>query len=239
MRSIVWITVCAAVVTAAPARAQLVGSFEGTLARKSGAVPVAAVFKQVDAGISGTVALPGDLATFGGEYLVIGTATSKRIKIQGGGGEGGFLKAKLKIKDGTLRGKVNVKVGGQKLGGKTTLTPNPPLGDGSSCDAVYQANQALFDDQVMDDVFEAVCAECHASGFEAEATRFRVTVGDSLATARSAAVHVDAGNPAGSRLRVKPLNLVPHGGGAEVTAGSPEEMLLDQWITLVAAAQCS
>ena len=66
-----------------------------------------------------------------------------------------------------------------------------------------------------------------------------MTVGDPLATARSMAALVDSANPDGSRLLLKPLDVLPHGGGVQVTAGSTEDTILRQWVDLVAAASCS
>jgi hypothetical protein len=241
MRSIAWIAFGGAFITtlAGNARADVVGSFEGALVGKAGSVRVATVFKQVERFVTGTVALPGDLETFGGEYLVTGKATPTRIKFSGGGGDGAFLKGNLKAAGGTLRGKIKVKAPGvRKLTGTTTLTQNVSTGDGSTCDAVYQANQTLFDEQVLDDAL-TICTTCHAEGFEAEATRLRVDLTDPLPTARSVAQFVDAANPAASKLLTKPLNLVPHGGGVQITPDSPEEQLLEQWVALVAAAQCN
>ena len=133
-----------------------------------------------------------------------------------------FSRANLKATGSTLRGKVKIKLPGRKLAGTATLTQNPPTSDGSSCDAVYQANQALFDDQVLDDAL-TICATCHAPGFEAEATRLRVDLIDPLATARSVGRFVDSANPAASKLLAKPLNLVPHGGGVQITPDSAEK----------------
>jgi hypothetical protein len=240
MRSIAWIASGGALIASlvGSARAEVNGSFEGALAGKAGSVPVAAVFKQVERVVTGTVALPGDLETFGGEYLITGKATPTRIKFSGGGGAGAFLKGNLKNTGSTLRGKVKIKIPRQKLAGIATLTQNVSTSDGSSCDAVYQANQALFDDQVLDDAL-TICVTCHAPGFEAEATRLRVDLTDPLPTARSLVQFVDAANPPASKLLTKPLNLVPHGGGVQITLDSPEEMLLEQWVGLVAAAQCN
>lgn len=240
MRSIAWIAAGGALVAtlaAGPARAQVTGTYDGTIAAKSGPVPIAAVFTEVTGGVTGTVALPGDLATFGGEFLVTGKLTPKRMKISGGGGDGAFLKMNLKIVSGTLRGKSKVKVGGKKLGGRATLTANVSTGDGSGCDAVYQANQPAFD-TLMDDVL-SICAECHAPGFEAASTRMHVDFTDPLGTARDVALFVDAANPPASKVLAKPLNLIPHGGGAQLTADSPEEMLLEAWVALVTQAQCN
>ena len=240
MRSIAWIAFGGAVLlVAGAARADVVGSFEGTLASKSGTVPISAVFKQVAKVVNGTVALPGDLATFGDQYLVIGKATKVRLKFQGPGDDNGaFLKGNLKVSGSTLSGKVKIKLPGSKpLNGKMSLTANPPVGDGTSCDAVYQANKTFFDDSVMDALNK--CGECHGTALQAESTRLHVNLIDPLATARAIAPFVDSTNPSASKLLVKPLNLVPHGGGSEITAGSAEEQTLQQWIALIAAAHCN
>lgn len=238
MRSIVGVGLMLLAVVS-PAWGQLEGTFEGTsTARASGSVAVAAVFKQVGRVVTGTVALPGELPTFGGEYLVTGKATPTRIRVTGVGEGGAVLKMNLKITGGPLRGKTKIKLGRSKFLGTTTLTQNVSSGDGSACDAVYQANQALFDDEVLD-VALPVCATCHASGLQAESTRFRVDVIDPLATARSMALFVNADDTAASKILTKPLNLIPHGGGVQITTDGPEVTLLGQWVGLVAAAQCS
>jgi hypothetical protein len=43
---------------------------------------------------------------------------------------------------------------------------------------------------------------------------------------------------AASRILEKPLNVLPHGGGAQ-RDGSAAEQLLAQWVALVAQAHCS
>ena len=240
MRSIEWIAFGGAVLLAAgAAHADVVGSFEGTLSSKSGTLPVSAVFKQAAKIVNGTVALPGTLATFGDQYLVVGKATKVRLKFSGAGKDhGAFLKGNLKVSGSTLSGKVKIKLPGSKsLNGKVSLTANPPVGDGTSCDAVYQANKTFFDDSVMDALNK--CGECHGPGLQAESTRLHVDLIDPLATARAIAPFVDAANPSASKLLTKPLYLVPHGGGTEITAGSTEEQTLQQWIALIAAAHCN
>ena len=122
--------------------------------------------------------------------------------------------------------------------GTLALTMNAPTGDGSACDAVYTGNTTFFVDQVVAQVLDA-CTTCHVPGGQAATTRFQVTVGDPLATARSMAALVDAANPDASRILQKPLDLLPHGGGVQITAGSAEETILRQWVELVAAANCS
>jgi hypothetical protein len=244
MRSIAWIAFGGAVLLAGgAAHADVVGSFEGTLASKSGTQPISAVFKQVGNVVNGTVALPGNLATFGDQYVVgpLGKSTKKRLKFQGPGDDNGaFLKGNLKVSGSTLTGKVKIKVPGSKpLNGKVSLTLNPPVSDGTSCDAVYQepTNKTFFDDSVMDALNK--CGECHGPGLQAESTRLSVNLIDPLATARAIVPFIDSANPSASKLLTKPLYLVPHGGGSEITAGSAEEQALQSWIALIAAAHCN
>ena len=223
------------------ARADVTGSFDGSLTGKKIAQPLAAsaVFSQVDRGVSGTVALPGDLATFGGAYLVVGKATPKRIKVSGTGPNGARLVWKGKIVGDTLRGRAKVKLSKSKLIGTLAFTRNPAFtSDGSSCDAVYTANQTFFDDQVLGQAL-SVCTTCHAPGLQAAATRLHVLANDPLSTARAVSLFVDSANPSTSRILEKPLNLVPHGGGLQLDAASAEAQTLEQWVNLVAQAQCN
>src|SRR5437016_14590997 len=99
MRSIAWIAFGGAVLLAAGAQADVVGSFEGTLSnKKSGTLPVSAVFKQAANIVNGTVALPGTVAMFGDQYLVVGKATKVHLKFSGAGKDhGAFLKGNLKV----------------------------------------------------------------------------------------------------------------------------------------------
>jgi hypothetical protein len=223
----------------APARADVTGSFDGAVTAKKlpQAVAAAAVFSEVIGTVSGTVALPGDLATLGGAYLVVGKATPTRIKVAGTGPGGARFKWRAKILGDTLTGRATVKAPGSKLSGTLAMTRNVFTSDGSSCDAVYQANQTFFDEQVLGQAL-SVCGTCHASGLQAAATRLHVAPNDPLATARATALFVDAANPSASRLLEKPLNVVPHGGGIQLAAGSAEAQALAQWVDLIAQAQC-
>jgi hypothetical protein len=184
------------------------------------------------------VALPGDLATFGGAYLVVGKVTPKRVKVSGAGPGGLVFKWNAKILGDTLTGKAKVRGPGKKLLGTLAMTRNVFASDGSSCDAVYNANQTLFDDQVLGQAL-TTCTSCHAPGLQAAATRLHVTPGDPLATARAVALFVDSASPSTSRILAKPLNLVPHGGGVQLQTGSAEAQTLAQWVDLVAQAHCN
>jgi hypothetical protein len=244
MREMKWMIargVFPALLLIAPAaHAQVTGSFDGSLTGKKLPEPVAvaAVVSQTDTQLTGTVALPADLGTVGGEYLVTGKATKKRVKLSGTGAGGVAFKWRAKIDGDTLAGKAKVKGPGQKIAGKLTMARNVFASDGSGCDAVYDDNQALFDGEVLGQALVS-CTTCHAPGLQAGATRLHVTMSDPLATARGLSLFVDPLVPAASRILQKPLNVLPHGGGLQLVAGSDEEQILMQWVDLVAQAGCN
>jgi hypothetical protein len=225
--------------TVAAARADVTGSYDGGLTAKKSTEPIAAsaTFTQSDTAVSGTVALPADLESFGGAYLVMGKATPKKLKVTGIGTNGVTFKYRGKITGTSVSGKAKLKGAAGKLNGKLALTLNP-VGDGSSCDAVYTANQTFFDDQVLDVALHA-CQACHAPGLQAASTRLRVDPTDPLGTARTIAPLLDSANPSMSRILEKPLNVLPHGGGQQIQPGSSEEQILTQWVDLVATAACN
>jgi hypothetical protein len=225
---------------AGAAGADVKGSFDGSLASAKLAQPmaVAAVLSQAGRAISGTVALPGDPALFGGAYLVHGTATPKRIKITGVAGPVSF-KWRAKITGDTLTGAARVKRAGQKpVAGTLVMTRNVSATDGSSCDAVYNANQTFFVDQVLGQAMTS-CGTCHAPGLQADATRLHVIPSDPLGTARAVAQQVDFTNGSASRILEKPLAVLPHGGGAQILAGSTQEQILSQWVDMLVQAHCN
>ncbi len=222
------------------ARADVTGSFDGNLAVKKLPQPLsaAAVLSQTGKAVTGTVALPADLATFGGAYLVYGTATAKRVKLRGTGPGGLAFTWRAKIVGDTVSGAAKVKRPGAKLAGNLALTRNLSAGDGSGCDTVFNQHQTSFVDQVLGQAL-ASCTACHAPGLQAGATRLHVTPSDPLATARAVALLVDSATPSASRILQKPLNLVPHGGGMPIMAGSAAEQILQQWVDWVAQAHCN
>lgn len=239
MRS--WVAACgAALLVGSVARADVTGSYDGGLMpRKSTeTIAVSVVLSQTDKAVSGTVALPATLESFGGAYLVIGKATKRRVKVSGTGPGGTALKYKGKIVGTTLRGKLKAKGAGGKLRGKLELTLNPPLGDGSACDGVFAANEPFFVDDVLGQALQP-CGACHAPALQAGATRLHVDATDPLGTARLVAGLVDPVNPAASRILEKPLNVLPHGGGQQVVPGSLAEQHLAAWAELIAAAGCN
>jgi hypothetical protein len=225
--------------TASSALADVTGTFDGSLvATTVAATAGAAVFAQTGRSVIGTVALPADLPTFGGAYLVHGIATPKRLRLSGASDRGVRFKWRGKIVGDTIQGKASMNGLGAKFVGTLSFTRNaPPVSDGSACDAVYTQNQSLFVSQVMGQALTK-CATCHAPGLQAAATRLHVTPSDPLSTARAIALLIDAADPPASRILVKPLNLVPHGGGLQIMVGSIEEQILQRWVDLVVQAHC-
>ena len=83
----------ATLTAAISARADVTGSYDGTLTpKKTAASAASAVFTQTDTAVTGTVALPAELEAFGGAYIVQGKATAKRVKVTGVGANGVKLK---------------------------------------------------------------------------------------------------------------------------------------------------
>jgi hypothetical protein len=222
------------------ARADVTGSYDGTLLPKKSteSLAAAAAFSQADKLVSGTVALPAALVSFVGAYLVSGKATPRKLKVSGIGPNGVSFKYSGKLVGTTLQGKAKLKGSAGKLRGTLTLGRNAASGDGSASDAVFTANETLFTDQVLGQAL-ASCGSCHAPGLQAGATRLRVDPLDALATARSLALLVDSASPATSRALEKPLNVLPHGGGQQILPASNEEQLLAQWADLIAVAACN
>jgi mono/diheme cytochrome c family protein len=101
-----------------------------------------------------------------------------------------------------------------------------------SCGSEY------FTTSVMAPVMETICARCHVAGGAAAAARLRVMPGDPRATETSALQHVDAANPAASRIVQKPLGQLGHGGGPQIAPGSGEEQALAAWVSLVVQPGC-
>jgi hypothetical protein len=224
------------VVALATAHADVTGSSDGQITGKKVAQPIAAaaVFSQSGRVVSGTVAIAGD---FAGAYLVHGIATTKRVRVSGSQ-NGVLLKWVGRITGDAMQGRVRLKATGSKLVGTLALTKNPPVADGTSCDAVFNANQTTFTDQVLHDALVS-CTACHVPGGQAADTRFHVDANDALATARALAPFVDAANPDASRILEKPLDLVPHGGQQQIAPASTQETALRNWVALIAAAGCS
>lgn len=218
------------------AKADVTGPYDGQM---TGATPIAAAvaLSQTGVWVTGTLALDAGLASFGGAYTVTGRATAKKLKLSGVGPNGARLSWKGKIATTTISGKARLKVPGNRLAGLLSFTRNVSTEDGSTCDTVYNQNSTAFG-QVLSEAL-MTCAACHVTGGQAQATRLHVTSSDPLATARQVALLVDSTNPSTSRILEKPLQLLPHGGGQQITAGSAEEQVLTEWVDLIAQAHCN
>src|SRR5205085_593760 len=135
-----------------------------------------------------------------------------------------------------LSGRAKLRGPGTRAKGVLALTRrkvDPPSTPPATCDSGY------FTGQVMGRVLLPICAGCHVAGGAAANANFRVTPSDVLATQTSFALNVDAAHPDDSRILMKPLAQLPHGGGQQLSAGSSEEQILRQWVGLVASGhQC-
>jgi len=228
----------AAVLAATPARADVSASYDGTLTVGGQAGAVAGALNQTNGTVSGTFAVESSDAAAAGVYFVAGRLKRHRLTLVGTNASGMQLRWRASAKDPTaLRGRAKLKRPGKRMRGLLVLTrrtgdqrSNPP----ASCDSSY------FTGQVMGRVLQPICANCHVAGGAAQNTNFRVTVGDPNATQQSVAGQIDLAQPAESRLVKKPRNEIPHGGGQQVSPGSDQDQILQQWVTLVASGQqCS
>jgi hypothetical protein len=136
----------------------------------------------------------------------------------------------------SLKGRLRLRGVGRRTNGTLVLTRRtvePPVNPPVTCDSSY------FTGQVMGRVIQPVCANCHVAGGTAQLAAFRVTPGDLLATQRSIDALIDRADPAASRILLKPLGLLPHGGGQQLSPGSELHEILSDWATLVATGrQC-
>lgn len=220
---------------AAPAAADVTASWDGMLAAKKGPQGiVAASFVQTGTSVIGTVAMNLDDGSASGLFPVVGTQKGVKLKLSG---VDAAARAKFtwkgKISGDTLVGKGRVKGGLLTMVGKLPLSKRidvPPADPPEHCESEF------FTGQVMGRVL-SVCSACHMQGGAAQATSFRVTMSDPLATQDSVALHVDFANPSASRILQKPLNALPHGGGVRLVAGSEEHAILEQWVNLVASGE--
>ncbi|MCW5893474.1 MAG: c-type cytochrome [bacterium] len=130
-------------------------------------------------------------------------------------------------------GRLRLAQGRRRVRGRLALVRRPAVGPpGAPCDDPY------FAEQVMARVLVPVCAACHVAGGQAGGTALLVDPGDVAATQGRVATQVDAAEPAQSRLVLKPLAALPHGGGRALAAGGDEAAILLAWATRVAAGGC-
>jgi hypothetical protein len=218
-------------------RAELSASYDGTLAVPGGPGAVAGALLQQNVAVTGTLAVEVGQPDVSGVYFVNGQMRGTKLTLSGTNASGMQLRWRARQRGETLRGKVRLRGPGRKRKGTLTLARrhvDPPATPPVTCDSAY------FTGQVMGRVLQPVCANCHSAGGAAQTAALRVTAGDPLATQASIAPLVDRQDPASSRLLQKPLNLLPHGGGQQLSPGSDEHEILLQWATLVATGQhCS
>jgi hypothetical protein len=202
------------------AHADVTGSWGGGLdVKKTGEQGVVTVgLIQIERGVSGTVQVSLADAAASGFFWVTGKANKKGTKVKLTGENQGRTKLKLigKMRGGALAAMVKLKGASGKYNGKATLAR-----DGSGATPDVCANE-FFTGQMMGRVLVPICSNCHVPGGAAAATSFRVVPSDALATQQSVAAHVNVADPATSRIVQKPTARVTHGGGLQVSPGSPD-----------------
>jgi Protein of unknown function (DUF1549) len=223
---------------AATAHADLTASYDGTFAVKKPkeTAPLAAALTQLGVGVSGTLAIESSDPSAGGVYYVSGLVKGSKLTLTGGNQYG--MQLKWKGKGGNaLSGTASVRGPGKKMKGKLVLTRRVVPGPGSGPET---CDNDFFTGQVMGRVLNPICSNCHTQGGTASTANFRVTSTDPLATQASVGQNIDTAAPASSRILMKPLGTLPHGGGVQLVSGSPEFQILEQWVNQVAAGQqCS
>jgi hypothetical protein len=223
------------IVLARPAHADVSAAYDGTLVvRRHAMASLAGALTQTGVAVSGTMALQVDDPTESGVYFVNGRAKGATVILTGANGGGMLLRFRgRKGKNGTIRGQAKIRGAGKRITGQLILTRREadPRNAAPSCD------NSFFTGQVMGRVLQPVCAACHVAGGAAANANFRVTPGDPLATQESVALNIDTAHPDESRILLKPLNQIPHAGAQQLAAGSEEEQILRQWVTMVATGQ--
>ncbi|MFN8545625.1 MAG: hypothetical protein U0807_15665 [Candidatus Binatia bacterium] len=200
-----------------------------------GSVAVTASLTDNGGTVGGTLALSADDVGLRGQYSVTGRVRGTKAKLSGVNASGVHLKWSGRASGDAFSGRAKLKGPGTKAKGLLSLSPHvvdpqPP------CDSSF------FDVQVMERVLKPICASCHVAGGSAAQQGARLTVSptDAAATQTSVNALVDKTNASQSRLLLKPLGQLNHGGGAQLAQNSDEYALLAQWADLVAAGQqCS
>ena len=222
---------------AAARAADVSASYDGTLRVGHATGLVAGALNQSGVGVMGTLAIDGGAASTAGVYWVTGKLRAGRLTVLGTSQAGVRIRWRAVLR-GTdvLAGKARLRGAGTHANGVLALTRrrvDPPTNPAATCDSAY------FTGQVMGRVLQPICAGCHVAGGAAANANFRVTPSDPLATQASLALNVDPAHPDESRILMKPLAQLPHGGGQQLSPGSPEEQILRQWVGLVATGhQC-
>jgi len=203
-----------------------------TVARSAQSGAATCMLAQAKQFLSGSLTVDAAGVGLSGKFQVRGKSRGKKLRLAGTLGQQHLRwKGKWDATQSVWTGKVVVK-GGATVKGLLTMSR-----DGGA--TAPTCGNDYFASNVMPVVLEPICAACHTAGGAAAATTFRVTAGDPNATVLTAARQVDPANPTQSKLLLKPLATLPHGGGQRITPGSVEEQTLTQWITLVTAPGCS
>ncbi len=213
---------------AADATGTYTGTFENT---PTGEIAGAtAALAQTGKVVAGTLTLEVADPDAAGTYAVTGKASARKVKLKGVNAAGATLKWRGVWSDETTAaGAAKLRAPASRVKGELRLdrdTGGP--GGFEPCDSDF------FTGQVMGLVLGPVCANCHVPGGVAQATTFRVTADDPLATQTSTALHIDVANPGVSRLLQKPLGLVAHGGGQQLSPDSERHRILAEWVDRVA-----
>lgn len=219
------------------ARAEVTGSYDGTATGRGGSrAIVAASLLDTGGTVVGTVAVDFGDGSATAVHAVSGRLRGPRLKFTGvDAGSGSTLAWRGRTSGADLDGRLKVKRPAGRFAARLRLVrraDTPPEEPPPHCD------NAFFTGQVMGRVL-SICAACHVAGGSAQATTFRVTPTDPLATQDSVALHIDLGNPTASRILAKPTGQLPHGGGVRLLPGSEELDILQRWVELVASGrQC-
>jgi mono/diheme cytochrome c family protein len=217
----------------ASARPDATGFYDGHVAdRGTGGLRVAsAMLHQAKKAVDGTVTVGiGEAAVE--PYVVQGRTRGRRVFLAGSSATGTKLKWRGRWMAGDrLEGKMKLRApDGTVIRGSLVLVRQSAAPDACS---------TFFHDAVMGEVLVPVCAQCHVTGGQAGMTRFRVSIDDPNATRQSAAAHIDAADPAGSRLLLKPIGGLGHGGGVRIAPGGAEHLVLEQWVSMVSQGECT
>ncbi len=219
------------------AQAEITGSYDGTATARSGAQAIVAASLLETAGsVVGTIAADFGDGSGSAVFATSGRLRGVRLKLSGiDAASGSALSWRGRTLGEALDGRLKVKRPQGRFAARLRFArrvEQPPDEPPPHCD------NAFFTGQVMGRTL-AICAACHVAGGSAQATTFRVTPTDPLATQDSVALHIDMANPGASRILAKPTGQLPHGGGTRLLPGSEELQILQQWVELVATGrQC-
>lgn len=223
---------CVATIADARVKPSIDGTWSGTATARAGKPvgTVSAALTQSGRAVEGVLSVDAGAAS--GVFTVAGQTHGNTV-VLGGKHDSMRLrwKARWDRKSQAWRGPMMERGGGAKTRAMLVLAHDAG-GGGPTCGADY------FASTVMPQVIDRICVQCHVPGGMAQAAAFRVTPGNPIATAKSAAGQIDPADPTHSKLVMKPRMELPHGGGKRIVPGSPEDQVLLHWIALVTAPGC-